>query len=1143
MRRSLGCAPLRRAQRQSIAALRNSEGLDSVSETPNFGQLAVPRPNDSATDETPLRIAVWGDFSGRSGREAPRSADALRSVRPRKAAFDDLDDLIGELSPKLKLTTSGGEELELEFGELDDFHPDPIYKNADVFNRLDDSRDDKVSSPAALQMRELLRHPAYQALESAWRGLAFLLRRVAKDRRVQVQLYDITADELRADLTSGDDLTQCATFDLLVNQSARSPDGIPWGMIVGLYAFELSGDDAAVLGRLAQVASHAGGPFLAAMNGSVAQRDSYELPDGLAAAWKSLRALPEASYVALTTPGFLLRPPFGDNFRPPDSIPFEEFDGRPEGYLWGNGAIASATLLAQNFMETGWGMNPASKRVLDNMPVHAYRDEHDEDVGVVTEVRFTSSVGTELAKLGLIPVLSFKGRDLVELAAIRSLSAAQPLLAGLWTGGGKITFAAPDEAASESVKLQGGPAPKSATVRSDDPEVDDDLASLLAGGSDDADADADSATDAAEDSRSDDDPSSDVETSSDDLDAMLAGLGNDETQGDDSSESDATDTADNATADDEIDLDALLAGLDNDDAGGDDSATAGDEAAPSNEEEEEIDLDALLAGLEDDDAPESDNADKTDSANAGDSNYDDLAALLAGGEDGGNSNDESDAKASTGSGDADLDALLAGGDGADSNAADAVENDEASSDAEPGQAESSEDAVPDDDVNLDDLLAGLEEEAITDAPPAESDDAEEDIDLDALLAGLDTGEEENAEESKMDTLLSDEETDAADTGVAEKNANMDTQDLAAAVSATQATTKYGASKVGSPAILDFLSLVQPISEDEPAGGSVPFDVRQKLDEMRREINPADFAEDDPLRPDEPVRADWPGVIRLCLKTLTETSKNLLIAARLTEALSRVHGYAGLRDGLHLFRQLVETCWDRLEPALDDDDDLEVRAAPFNWLDDADRGAVFPNTIRSLPIIVAGSERYGALHWQLAREGKEGLSTDVVERAVLSATPEQCRRVADDTAQALAELKQLVGELRLKMGGEAPGLSSVRSPIEEGATLAKQILARKGSDDAPEGVEETTTDGAGGQTVVVRQASRAVTRDDLYKQLNDAAAALQRMEPHSPVPYIIQRAVAFGTLPFPQLMQELIRDANVLTEMNRELGIKAPPSED
>jgi len=60
---------------------------------------------------------------------------------------------------------------------------------------------------------------------------------------------------------------------------------------------------------------------------------------------------------------------------------------------------------------------------------------------------------------------------------------------------------------------------------------------------------------------------------------------------------------------------------------------------------------------------------------------------------------------------------------------------------------------------------------------------------------------------------------------------------------------------------------------------------------------------------------------------------------------------------------------------------------------------------------------------------------------------------------------------------------------------------------------------------------------LGEQTAAEGSPLERLEPHSPVPFLVRRAVELGALPFPLLMQELIRDANVLSEMNRELGIK------
>src|SRR5436190_1554738 len=114
--------------------------------------------------------------------------------------------------------------------------------------------------------------------------------------------------------------------------------------------------------------------------------------------------------------------------------------------------------------------------------------------------------------------------------------------------------------------------------------------------------------------------------------------------------------------------------------------------------------------------------------------------------------------------------------------------------------------------------------------------------------------------------------------------------------------------MASPPLLDIAALTAPIPGDEPAGPPVPFEIRSQLEEDRKEEDPADYAPDDPMRPEEPKRANWSGIIRISQDTLTEKSKDLLVAARLTEALTKQHGFAGLRDGLHLMRELVQNCW-------------------------------------------------------------------------------------------------------------------------------------------------------------------------------------------------------------------------------------------
>ncbi len=72
-----------------------------------------------------------------------------------------------------------------------------------------------------------------------------------------------------------------------------------------------------------------------------------------------------------------------------------------------------------------------------------------------------------------------------------------------------------------------------------------------------------------------------------------------------------------------------------------------------------------------------------------------------------------------------------------------------------------------------------------------------------------------------------------------------------------------------------------------------------------------------------------------IKTLAETTKDLEVAAWMTEALVRGHGLAGLTFGARLWRRgLAERHWDGLFP-LPDDYGMETRVAPVTGLNGRD----------------------------------------------------------------------------------------------------------------------------------------------------------------------------------------------------------------
>jgi type VI secretion system protein ImpA len=339
----------------------------------------------------------------------------------------------------------------------------------------------------------------------------------------------------------------------------------------------------------------------------------------------------------------------------------------------------------------------------------------------------------------------------------------------------------------------------------------------------------------------------------------------------------------------------------------------------------------------------------------------------------------------------------------------------------------------------------------------------------------------------------------------------------------------------APALLDFPVLLAPIAGDDPSGSPVPPETRHQLEEARREDNPDDYAPGDPMRPETFRKADWAGIVRLAEDTLRNASKDLLVAARLTEALVQLHGFPGLRDGSRLLRELVDECWDRLRPPVEDGD-LEVRAGPFFWLDDPDKGARFPTTLRRVPLVFGEEgQAYGWLEWRHSQAGTGPVSREDFDRAVAATPAERVAEAAEALRESREELQLLTGSLAERMGAVAPGLAGIHRALEECQHLAQQILHRKGP--APGEAAPGGQEGPAGAADGASPSRAAVTRAEAYRQLAQAADLLQRLEPHSPIPYLVRRAVELGALPFPQLMKALIRDANVLGELSRELGIK------
>lgn len=464
--------------------------------------------------ETPFRVLILGDFTGRASRDANEPGQ-FAGRKPILIDRDNFDEVLDRLGVEIRIALApDAPPLVLRFRELDDFHPDRLVKQVELFDYLRDTRErlnrtstfeqaaeevrrwaqlptqpadrpapaappasgedlldqllgestaqpsEPASSPEAANwnaylarlvqphlaprtdpqqaelvaavdqatsepMRAILHHPAFQAIEAAWRSLFFLVRRLDTGTDLRLYLLDVSKAELAADLGSADDLTRSAIYKVLVEQTVGTPGAQPWAVVVGDYTFKPQPADVEVLGRMSKLAAQAGAPFLAATTQPGQPTADQE-------AWDLLRHQPEAAYVGLAWPRILLRPPYGKETSPLEQFEFEELAGKPdhEAFLWGNPAFACAYLLAQAFSRAGWDLRPGMVQEIEGLPL--YVDREADEVLPCAEVLLIDREAAAVLNAGVMPVRSVRNQDAVLLTQFQSIAEPPAPLAGRW---------------------------------------------------------------------------------------------------------------------------------------------------------------------------------------------------------------------------------------------------------------------------------------------------------------------------------------------------------------------------------------------------------------------------------------------------------------------------------------------------------------------------------------------------------------------------------------------------------------------------------------------------------------------------------------------------------------------------------------
>ncbi len=369
----------------------------------------------------------------------------------------------------------------------------------------------------------------------------------------------------------------------------------------------------------------------------------------------------------------------------------------------------------------------------------------------------------------------------------------------------------------------------------------------------------------------------------------------------------------------------------------------------------------------------------------------------------------------------------------------------------------------------------------------------------------------------------------------------------------------------SPQTIDFDALLTSIPGENPAGESLRYE--GTYDTIQAQIYEEEALDQGDWQR-ETKTADWRAAVTTASEALATKSKDLQLATWLTMALVKRHGFAGLRDGCRLLRELEEQFWDSLYPELEDGD-AEFRAGPLDALNGR-----LPLLIKQIPLTKSGDEVYTWLRWEearmvdnLARQNQEEalqaalsdgkVTGEQLSKAVATTPRMFYETLLEDLQQSKEECEQLDRTSDEKFGRLAPSLVDIKKAIDECLDLIKTTVKRKREQEGikdTDGNRSTATNGLdesvafqGQETLPVGVGSGSVpfepvNRADALRRLEAVAAFFKRTEPHSPVSYLVQRAARWGRMPLEEWLQEVIKSEDVLGQLRETLGIKPAASE-
>lgn len=353
-------------------------------------------------------------------------------------------------------------------------------------------------------------------------------------------------------------------------------------------------------------------------------------------------------------------------------------------------------------------------------------------------------------------------------------------------------------------------------------------------------------------------------------------------------------------------------------------------------------------------------------------------------------------------------------------------------------------------------------------------------------------------------------------------------------------------------VIDIEMLLQPIPGDNPAGTdprgeSTGGDMIASYRSLRDAVNEARRLEKAILNGEPAGEPDWSGCLSGAIGVLAGESKDLPVAAMLVDSLARVHGFAGLRDGLLFLAGLVDRYFDTLWP-LPDGEDQESRFRSIANLNGEGGNGTLLRPINALPLTdPAGAGYSRASYLQVVALAQ--LTDDAVRQSRIESgyvTDEQFRTAAarsssafyatlsadlEGCRSAMAALNEVLSK---RLGYSAPPTADIAAAIED----CLQVVKTYGPVSAPaESASQETAHGGSPDSGPARPAGGARSREQILNEIWRLTEELDRLEPQNLVVPKLQMCVKLARMSRTDLLNMLIRDSATLENVFRFIGME------